>query len=164
MKQSINISTSLIVILAISAQSATATATAHTLIQHSLNVNSQHALVNKASECTNMIRVINQTVADTNAATNFGKNGDIQTIKALVKIFGKAARDIDSLNVSDEKLKTYRNQFSSMYQGGSEISKQLISSIKKINSIKTQENLRRSKNIFSPERDLTTGLNIYCRT
>jgi hypothetical protein len=134
------------------------------LSQFTDNANSYYIHSSKVSQCTNMIRVINQTVADTNAATSFGKNGDVETIKALVKIFGKAARDIDSLNVSDEKLKTYRNQFSSMYQGGSEISKQLISSIKKRNSTKTQENLRRSKNIFSPERDLTTGLNIYCRT
>jgi hypothetical protein len=164
MKPSIRISASLIALLAISAQSATATSATHTLHPHALNVNSQQALVNKVSECTSMIRVINQTVAEAKAATNFGSNGDVQMIEKLVMIFGKASKDLNSLNVSDEKLKTYKSQFLIMYQRASANSKQLAISVKKRRSVKISDGLRKSKNIFSPEQDLTKGLNIYCNS
>jgi hypothetical protein len=118
----------------------------------------------KSSQCTSMIRVINQTVAATNTATNFGTNGNVQTIEELVRVFDKAVRDLNSVNLSDEKLKTYKGQFLIMYQSASTNNKQLAINIKKRRSAKVSEGLRRSRDIFSPERDLTTGLNIYCNS
>jgi hypothetical protein len=151
MKLSTQILTSLVVTLSI-------------LGQFTNNANSYYIHTSKISQCTSMIRVINQTVAETNSVTNLGTNGDIQTIEKLSRIFDKAAKDIDSIHLSDEKLKTYRSQFLNMYQGASANNKQLAINVKKRRSTKVSEGLRKSKDIFSPERDLTTGLNIYCRS
>ncbi|WP_373544220.1 hypothetical protein [Chamaesiphon sp.] len=117
----------------------------------------------KLSQCASMIEVVNQTVIDTKTTTESGTKGDVPTIEKLVGIFDKAAKDLSSVNVSDEKLKTYQSQFLTMYQGATEINKQLVASIKERKSTKVHESLRKSRNIFSPERDLATGLTQYCK-
>jgi hypothetical protein len=117
----------------------------------------------KVSQCANMIRVVNQTVIDTKTTTESGTKGDVPTIEKLVRIFDKAAKDLESVSLSDEKLKTYKGQFLEMYKGATEINKQLVESIKERKSTKVHEGLRKSRNIFSPERDLATGLTQYCK-
>ncbi len=117
----------------------------------------------KISQCADMIKVINQTVLDTKTTTDSGTNGDVQIVEKLVNVFDKAAKDMNSVNLSDEKLKTYKTQFLSMYQGGTEINKQLVVSLKERKSTKVHEGLRKSSNIFSPERDLATGITQYCK-
>jgi len=107
----------------------------------------------KVSQCASIIKVVNQTVIDTKTTTESGTKGDVPTIEKLVGIFDKAAKDLSSVNVTDEKLKTYKSQFLTMYQGATDINKQLVISIKE----------RKSRNIFSPERDLATGLTQYCK-
>jgi hypothetical protein len=118
----------------------------------------------KVSQCADMIKVINQTVIDTKTTTDSGTNGDVQIVEKLVNVFDKAAKDMNSVSLSDEKLKTYKIQFLSMYQGGTEINKQLVVSLKERKSTKVHEGLRKSGNIFSPERDLATGITQYCKT
>ncbi len=118
----------------------------------------------KVSQCADMIKVINQTVIDTKTTTNAGTIGDVQIVEKLVNVFDKAAKDMSSVNLSDEKLKTYKTQFLSMYQSGAEINKQLVVSLKERKSTKVHEGLRKSNNIFSPERDLATGITQYCKT
>lgn len=118
----------------------------------------------KVSQCADMIKVINQTVVDTKETTKSGTTLDVQIVEKLVDVFAKAAKDMNSVNTDDEKLKTYKSQFLSMYQGGTEINKQLIVSLKERKSTKVHEELRKSNNIFSPERDLATGLTQYCQT
>lgn len=118
---------------------------------------------NKVSQCANIIKVVNQTVLDTKTTTESGTKGDVPTIEKLVGIFDKASKDLDSVQVNDEKLKTYKTQFLTMYQGATAINKQLVTNIKERKSTKVHEELRKSRNIFSPERDLATGLTQYCK-
>jgi hypothetical protein len=117
----------------------------------------------KVSQCASMNKIVNQTLNDTKDATKSGTDGGVPTIEKLVEIFARAAKDLDSVNVSDAKLKTYKSQFLTMYQDATEINKQLITSIKERKSTKVHEALRKSQNIFSPERDLTTGVTKYCQ-
>ncbi len=117
----------------------------------------------KVTQCADMIQVINQTVIDTKTNTQSGTRLNVGIVEKLVTVFDKAAKDMKSVNVSDEKLKTYKSQFLSMYQGGTEINKQLMVSLQERKSTKVHEGLRKSNNIFSPERDLATGLTQYCK-
>jgi hypothetical protein len=117
----------------------------------------------KVSQCANTIKVVNQTVIDTKTITNSGTKGDLQTIEKLVEIFDKAAKDLEAVKVDDEKLKVYKEQFLSMYKGATEINKQLVTSMKEKKLTKVNEGLRKSNNIFSPERDLVAGINQYCK-
>ena len=117
----------------------------------------------KVSQCASMIEVVNRTVKETENVTAAGTKGDLSTIEKLVTILDTATKDLNSVNVSDEKLKTYKDRFFSMYQGGTEITKQLVSSIKEKKSTKVHEGLRKSRAIFSPEQDLAAGLTQYCK-
>ncbi|WP_310484637.1 hypothetical protein [Chamaesiphon sp. VAR_48_metabat_403] len=123
---------------------------------------SHYIHTSKVSQCTRMIRVINQAVADTNTVTKSGTNGNIEILDKLVRVFDKAAKNLNLVKLGNRKLKIYRKQFLSMYQEGSRINKQLISSIKKQNSAKISENSQDLQNVFSPERKLTNELNLYC--
>ncbi len=118
---------------------------------------------NKLNQCANIIKVVNQTVIDTKNTTESGTNGSVSTFEKSVGIFTKAAKDLESVNVSDEKLKAYQSQFLTMYRGATEINKQIVESIKAKKSTKVHEELRKYQNISSPERDLATGLTQYCQ-
>jgi hypothetical protein len=117
----------------------------------------------KLSQCANVIKVINQTVIDTKTITESGTNGDISRIEKLVGIFDKAATDLEQVKVSDDQLKTYQSQFLTMYRDVTEINKQIVTSIKEKKSTQVYQGLSKYRNIVSPERDLATGLNQYCR-
>ena len=117
----------------------------------------------KVSQCASMIKVVNQAVTDTKDITAAGTKGDIATIEKLVGIFDKAAKDLDSVSLSDEQLKTYKGQFLMMYQSATEINKQLVASIKERKATKVMEGLRKSRDTFSPESNLATGLTQYCK-
>lgn len=134
-----------------------------TLVAIAVNLLMTSCTSDKVSQCTSIIKVVNQTVLDTKATTESGTKGDVPTIEKLVNIFDKATKDLESVKVSDEQLKTYKAQFLTMYQGATEINKQLVTSIKERKSTKVHEELRKSRSIFSPERDLATGLTQYCK-
>jgi hypothetical protein len=118
---------------------------------------------NKSSQCVNVIKVINQTVTDTKMITAGGTKGDIATIEKLVTAFGKAAKDMNSVNVGDAKLKTYQGQFVTMYQGATDINKRMLLAIKDKKSSSVYEELNKSRKIFSPERTIVKGISDYCQ-
>jgi hypothetical protein len=117
----------------------------------------------KLSQCANVIKVVNQTVTDTKTITAGGTKGDVPTIEQLVTTFGKAAKDMDSVNVDDEKLKTYKSQFVTMYRGATEINQRLLIAIKEKKSTILYEELRKSRKIFTPERAIVQGISEYCK-
>jgi hypothetical protein len=117
----------------------------------------------KLAQCANAIKVVNQTVTDTKTITAGGTKGDIPTIEQLVSTFDKAAKDMESVSVSDEKLKIYKGQFVTMYKGATEINKRLLTAIKQKKSTIVYEELRKSRTIFAPERDLVQGISQYCK-
>ena len=117
----------------------------------------------KMTQCAGIIKVVNETVTQTKTITAAGNNGDLSTIEKSVGIFEKAAKDMESVNVSDPKLKTFKDQFIGMYQGATTINKQLVASIKEKKLIKVNEGLRKFRDNFSPERDLATGVTQYCK-
>jgi hypothetical protein len=118
----------------------------------------------KLSQCANVIKVVNQTVTDTKTITAGGTKGDIPTIEKLATTFDKAAKDMDGVSVDDEKLKVYKGQFVTMYRGATEINQRLLLAVKEKKSTIVYEELRKSRKIFSPERDIVQGISQYCKT
>jgi hypothetical protein len=118
----------------------------------------------KLSQCANVIKVVNQTVTDTKTITAGGTKGDIPTIEQLVITFGKAAKDMESVSVDDEKLKKYKSDFVTMYRGATEINQRLLIAIKEKKSTILYEELRKSRKIFTPERNMTQSISQYCKS
>jgi hypothetical protein len=117
----------------------------------------------KLSQCANVIKVVNQTVTDTKTITAGGTKGDVPTIEQLVTTFGRAAKDMESVNVDDEKLKGYKSEFVTMYRGATEINQRLLIAIKEKKSTILYEELRKSRKIFTPERKLVESISEYCK-
>jgi hypothetical protein len=117
----------------------------------------------KVAQCTDLIKVVNQTVLDSKTITESGTNGDISRIEKMVGIFEKAATDLAQVKVTDDKLKAYQSQFLTMYRGVTEINKQIVTSIKDKKSTQVYQGLNKYRNIVSPEKDLATGLTQYCQ-
>ena len=117
----------------------------------------------KVSQCAGMIKIVNQAVTETKTITADGTNGGIPIIEKLVGIFEKAANDMESINVADEKLKPFKSQFVTMYKNATSNNKELVISIKEKKLTKVNEGLKKSGDIFSPEQDLTKSLTEYCK-
>jgi hypothetical protein len=116
----------------------------------------------KLTQCKNLVRVVNNTVSQTDSLTNKGTKGDASTLKQSADIFEKAAQEMGGINVEDAKLKTYRDQFMTMYKSSSELTKQIVVSLEQKKSTQVFDGLRKLRSIGSPEQDLVQGLNQYC--
>jgi hypothetical protein len=117
----------------------------------------------KVTQCKNLIQVVNSTVSQTESLTSKGTKGDASSIKQSAEVFDKSAKDMMSINVEDEKLKTYKTQFVTMYQSSSEITKQIVASLEQKKSTQVYEGLRKLQSVASPEKDLVQGINQYCK-
>jgi hypothetical protein len=118
---------------------------------------------NKVSQCASVIKVINETVTETKTTTAAGTNGDLPIIEKMVGIFDKAAKNMEGVSVSDEKLKTFKSKFLTMYQGAATINKQIVASIKAKKLTEVNQGLRKSRDNFSSEQGLATDLTQYCK-
>jgi hypothetical protein len=117
----------------------------------------------KQIQCKNVIKVVNDTVSQTESLTAKGTKGDTSSITQSAELWGKSAKEMTGINVEDEKLKTYKSQFTTMYQTSSEITKQIVASIQQKKSTQVYEGLRKFQSVISPEKDLVSSVNQYCK-
>jgi hypothetical protein len=117
----------------------------------------------KVNQCKNTIQVVNQTVIDTQKLTGQGTQGDPAIIEKTAQRHEQAAKDLEAVNVDDEKLKTYKNQFITMYKSSSQVAKQIAESLKAKKSTQVLRGLNQWQMLVSPEKDLVNGINQYCK-
>lgn len=117
----------------------------------------------KVNQCKNLIQVVNQTVVDTSKITEQGTNGDPTVMDKLSERYAKSAQEIEGVNISEERLKSYQSQFASMYKNASQLTKEIGESIKskKLTQV-LQGNIKLQK-VISPEKDLANGITQFCQ-
>src|SRR6476469_5039573 len=78
----------------------------------------------KVSQCKNIINVANQAVEDYKTFTNGGQKTDTNTML-------KAAKDMETIKVQDEKLKEHQTGFIKMYRDTSQAMRTFVAAYQK---------------------------------
>jgi hypothetical protein len=116
----------------------------------------------KVSQCQKIIKVHNQIVLDTQKLTNAGTKGDTATVLKSAEVFAKGAEAMGAIEPADDKLKELKNQFATMYQNSSQITKQILDSQTKKKSSDVAQGLAKLSQVGSPEKNLVDSINSYC--
>lgn len=116
----------------------------------------------KISQCRRIITTHNQILQDVDKVTNGGTKGDMAIVLKSVEVFAKGAETMGAINASDAKLAELKNQFTTMYQNYSQVTKQIIDNQTKKKSGEVAKGLDKLKEVANPEQNLVESLNSYC--
>jgi ribosomal protein S13 len=118
----------------------------------------------KNTQCQKIITIHNQVVFKLkNLSDMSGSKGDISGIRKSAATFAQAAKKMKSLQVQDEKLLTFKNQFATMYQGSSDVTKQIALDLAKKRRLAVDKGLRKLRQVVGQETSLVNSVNSYCR-
>lgn len=117
----------------------------------------------KVSQCSKIIQVANRAVNDARNITNSGQTSDPKAILQAANAMDKAAKDMETLKVNDQKLKNYQNEFISMYTTTSKATRELVTAFQKKDRSAAETSLKNLEQATSPEKELVGHINTYCR-
>lgn len=116
----------------------------------------------KDTQCKKIVQVVNQVVNDTRTLTNEGKTQDRQAILKAADITEKAAKDMEQLNITDERLKGLQFGFSTMYRDMSKATRDMLNALNKKNFPAFDAGLKKWQKAYGAETQLVNGINNYC--
>jgi predicted patatin/cPLA2 family phospholipase len=116
----------------------------------------------KISQCRKIINVHNQIVLDAQKLANGGTAGDTTIVQKSSEIFAKGAESMGAIDAQDAKLTELKNQFTTMYQNYSQITKQILDNQAKKKSGEVAKGREKLKEVASPEKNLVDSINSYC--
>jgi hypothetical protein len=117
---------------------------------------------NKVAQCNRMIEVANQTANQVRAVT---QNTSPQNVEAMTKIADttdQAAAEMQSVEVTDEQLQTYKDRFITMYANTSKATRELVTAIDAKNGEAAEQSYTALQTATSQEGALVTEVNNYC--
>ncbi|MBW4576687.1 MAG: hypothetical protein KME08_15535 [Aphanothece sp. CMT-3BRIN-NPC111] len=116
----------------------------------------------KVSQCKKLINTANQTVKEANEVTNGGQTRNPDTMLKAADNMDKAAKEMEALKVSDERLKEYQAGYIKMYRDTSTATRDLVGAFKKKERQAVNVALKNLQQAIVPEPQLVSGVNKYC--
>jgi len=116
----------------------------------------------KTNQCRNMIEVANNTVKEAKNLTKKGKSTDPEAALMAADTMEIAAEKMASLNITDEQLQQYQNQFVEMYQDTAQATRSFVKAYEKTNQTELKQARKQLQQATAPEGELVTKINQYC--
>ncbi|HEY9727768.1 MAG TPA: hypothetical protein V6D50_15065 [Chroococcales cyanobacterium] len=117
----------------------------------------------KISQCQKIIDVANQAVNETKSLTNNGQTSDTTAMLKAADAMEKASKDMNAIDIKDEKLKNYQTGYVSMYRDTSKATRDFVTAFKKKNRPAAETALTNLQRATASEPQLANGLNGYCK-
>jgi hypothetical protein len=116
----------------------------------------------RVAQCQKIIQVHNATFFGSQNLTQAGRQSDLNTLKQTAAYFTDAAQQMTAVEVSDGKLKDYRNRFAAMYQTAGASTNLAIAKIAAKDRAQANAEAKKVSDAIAPERELVPELNQYC--
>lgn len=116
----------------------------------------------KVSQCQKIINVANQASTEAKVLTKGGQPIDPDAMVKAADTMDKAAQAMETIKLSDNKLKEYQTGFSKMYRDTSTAMRGLVEPLKNKDRQKVFATLKTLRQAIVPEPQLVSGLNTYC--
>jgi hypothetical protein len=121
---------------------------------------------NKVSQCHKIIEIANRVVKETKDLAIERKKveeADLNNWLTAANTMEKAAKEINSLNISDVQLLDYRSSFVKIYQINSQATYKIIKARKDRDIAMAKAAQDRVKEIGKLEKEVSSKFNSYCR-
>jgi len=118
----------------------------------------------KVSQCNKLTAVVNKAAKD--ALETGAKSGDqAAKLNNLTQLAGRLddyAKEMEAIELKDEKLKDSQGRFIKMYRDASKSSRDLVSAVNKKDGKAAQQALQSIQTSTSQEKPLVGKVNQYC--
>lgn len=118
---------------------------------------------NKVTQCNQIIQTANNAVTEATSVTNGGQTKDPKIVLKAADAMEKASKDLEAINVSDAKLKEYRDGFVKMYRDTSKATRDFVSAYERKDFGAAQAAQKNVQQATTPEKELVNGINSYCK-
>ncbi|MBW4650199.1 MAG: hypothetical protein KME06_16150 [Kastovskya adunca ATA6-11-RM4] len=116
----------------------------------------------KTAQCSRIIEVANQAVTKTKSVTNGGQTSDPKAMLQAADSMEQASKEMESLELTDAKLKDYQAGFINMYRDTSKATRNFIAAFEKKDRPAAEKALSNLQQATTPEKQLVTDINTYC--
>lgn len=124
---------------------------------------------NRAVECNRLIEVANRAVDQVQQVTQATGPDDTRAHLQVAEIVDQAAGDLQSIQLNDQQLQRYKQQFITMYTSTSKATRELIQAVDVENSVPVREQANAAEDAYrelrdatSQEGELVNSVNTYC--
>jgi hypothetical protein len=122
-------------------------------------------------QCNRLIEIANRTVDEVQTITQAAGPEDTAAHLKVAEVVDQAAGDLQSIELSDEQLQSYKQQFISMYTSTSKATRQLVNVVDGSPEVPVIEQAQAAEQAYqelrsatSQEGPLVDNVNTYCST
>jgi hypothetical protein len=120
---------------------------------------------NKSAQCVKLIGVANNAVNSIEAVTApAGGNNNIEALNKIISVADETNKSMKDLPLTDERLKDFRGQFTTMYADTSAATRALVAAASSKDAAASQKAFEQLKASTSKESPLVDAVNGYCST
>ncbi|NEO27739.1 MAG: hypothetical protein F6K03_12835 [Kamptonema sp. SIO4C4] len=116
----------------------------------------------KRAQCNSVIEIANQANDEAKNLTNGGETNEPQAMLQAADTMEKAAQDMKSLELTDEKLQDYQTGFVEMYVETAQATRSFVDAFEKQDRTNAEAALANLQQATQPETELVNGINSYC--
>jgi len=116
----------------------------------------------KSNQCREIIEIANETVTEARSLTNGGKSTDSGKALSAADTMELAAEKMARLDITDEQLKQYQQDFIVMYQETARATRAFVQAYEKTDRMQLKQARKRLQKATAPESRLVRKINRYC--
>lgn len=123
----------------------------------------------KVIQCNRLIEIANRTVNEVQAFTQTTGPDDTAAHLQVAEIVDQAAGDLQSIELSDEQLRSYQQQFITLYTSTSKATRELVNVVDGQPNVPIIEQAQAAEQAYqqlrsatSQEEPLVNNVNTYC--
>lgn len=116
----------------------------------------------KISQCNKIIKIANKAVSEAKSVTNGAQPSDPKTVLKAANAMEKVSKEMEAINVKDEKLKDYQISFVKMYRDTSKATRDFVAASEKNDRLAAEAALTSFQQATTPEKQLVGDINSYC--
>jgi hypothetical protein len=117
----------------------------------------------KVSQCNKIIKVANKAADEAKAITKGGKESDSKAMLKAADALDKASQEMESIKVSDAKLRDYQGRFFVMYRDTSKATRDFITAFEKKDRSAAEAAVIKLQKTTALETPLVQEINKYCQ-
>ncbi|MEB3211553.1 MAG: hypothetical protein VKL39_09360 [Leptolyngbyaceae bacterium] len=116
----------------------------------------------KISQCNRLIEIANQAASSVESVTSSATPDDPDAFLRIADAAETATANLEALDVDDETLQNYREQFISLYVETSAATRQLVEAVKNQDAEAADEAYNQLESATEREIPLVEDVNAYC--
>lgn len=117
----------------------------------------------KVSQCNNLIKVANAATQEMQSLSQSKGPNRIEQMNQMADSLDKYAKEVQGLDIQDEKLKGFQQRLGDLYSGTRDASRELVAAANKKDVEAAKRSLQKMMTASQSEGTLVKDINDYCQ-